>query len=288
MSLVDAIIIAIVEGLTEFLPISSTGHMIITSYLLGINKEEFTKLYEVSIQFGAILSVVVLYWKKFFEFRRWQFYVKLIIGVLPALILGYLFSDQIDSLLEKPMPVAIALLVGGFILLFIDNLFRVHTIESDDQITFPKAFLVGCWQVLAMVPGVSRSAASIIGGMQQKFTRHLAAEFSFFLAVPTMLAATLYSIFLKDWVQKDAMGNGLTDITGNAISRKGYEIIMESNQNITSFIVGNIVAFVVAMIAIRFFINYLKIYGFRAFGYYRIIAGIILLAIILSGVMEVS
>jgi undecaprenyl-diphosphatase len=288
MSLVDAIIIAIVEGLTEFLPISSTGHMIITSYLLGINKEEFTKLYEVSIQFGAILSVVVLYWKKFFEFRRWQFYVKLIIGVLPALILGYLFSDQIDSLLEKPMPVAIALLVGGIILLFIDNLFRVHTIESDDQITFPKAFLVGCWQVLAMVPGVSRSAASIIGGMQQKFTRHLAAEFSFFLAVPTMLAATLYSIFLKDWVQKDAMGNALSDITGNPISRKGYEIIMESNQNITSFIVGNIVAFVVAMIAIRFFINYLKIYGFRAFGFYRIIAGIILIAIILSGVMEVD
>jgi undecaprenyl-diphosphatase len=288
MSLVDAIIIAIVEGLTEFLPISSTGHMIITSYLLGINKEEFTKLYEVSIQFGAILSVVVLYWKKFFEFRRWQFYVKLIIGVLPALILGYLFSDQIDSLLEKPMPVAIALLVGGIILLFIDNLFRVHTIESDDQITFPKAFLVGCWQVLAMVPGVSRSAASIIGGMQQKFTRHLAAEFSFFLAVPTMLAATLYSIFLKDWVQKDAMGNGIMDMTGNVISRKGYEIIMESNENITSFIVGNIVAFIVAMIAIRFFINYLKIYGFRAFGFYRIIAGIILIAIILSGVMEVS
>ena len=272
MSLVDAIIIAIVEGLTEFLPISSTGHMIITSYLLGINQEEFTKLYEVSIQFGAILSVVVLYWKKFFEFRRWQFYVKLAIGVLPALILGYFFSDQIDSLLEKPMPVAIALLVGGFILLFIDNLFRVHTVESDDQITFPKAFLIGCWQVLAMVPGVSRSAASIIGGMQQKLTRHLAAEFSFFLAVPTMLAATCYTIFIKEW----------------SLKRKGYEIIMESNENLTSFIVGNIVAFVVAMIAIKFFINYLKIYGFRAFGFYRIIAGIILLAIILSGVMEVS
>lgn len=288
MSLVDAIIIAIVEGLTEFLPVSSTGHMIITSYLLGINEEEFTKLYEVSIQFGAILSVVVLYWKKFFEFRRWQFYAKLAIGVLPALILGFLFSDQIDSLLEKPLPVAIALLVGGFILLFIDNLFRVHTIESDDQITFPKAFLVGCWQVLAMIPGVSRSAASIIGGMQQKFSRHLAAEFSFFLAVPTMLAATVYSIFLKDWVQQDAMGNDVIDISGTAISRKGYEIILESNENITSFIVGNIVAFIVAMLAIRFFINYLKIYGFRAFGFYRIIAGIILLAIILSGVMEVN
>ena len=288
MSLVDAIIIAIVEGLTEFLPISSTGHMIITSYLLGINEQEFTKLYEVSIQFGAILSVVVLYWRKFFEFRRWQFYAKLAIGVLPALVLGYFFSDHIDSLLEKPLPVAIALLVGGFILLFIDNLFRVYTIESDDQITFPKAFLVGCWQVLAMVPGVSRSAASIIGGMQQKFTRYLAAEFSFFLAVPTMLAATVYSIFLKEWIQKDAMGNDIPSLTGKAISRKGYEIILESNENITSFVVGNIVAFVVAMLAIRFFINYLKIYGFRAFGFYRIIAGIILLAIILSGVMDVK
>ena len=288
MNLVDAIIIAIVEGLTEFLPISSTGHMIITSYLLGINEQEFTKLYEVSIQFGAILSVVVLYWRKFFEFRRWQFYAKLAIGVLPALVLGYFFSDQIDSLLEKPLPVAIALLVGGFILLFIDNLFRVTTIESEDQITFPKAFLVGCWQVLAMVPGVSRSAASIIGGMQQKFTRYLAAEFSFFLAVPTMLAATVYSIFLKEWVQKDPMGNDIIDITGKAISRKGYEIILESNENVTSFIVGNIVAFVVALLAIRFFINYLKIYGFRAFGFYRIIAGIILLAIILSGVMDVK
>jgi len=275
MSIVDAIILAIVEGLTEFLPISSTGHMIVTSYLLGIHKDEFTKLYEVSIQFGAILAVVVLYWRKFFEFRRWEFYAKLAIGVLPALILGYLFSDKIDAMLESPTTVAITMLAGGFILVFIDNLFKVYKIESDDQITFPKAFLVGCWQVLAMVPGVSRSAASIIGGMQQKFTRHLAAEFSFFLAVPTMLAASCYTIFLKDW------DNGF-------MKRKGYAIIMESNQNFTSFVVGNIVAFIVAMLAIRFFINYLKIYGFRAFGFYRIIAGIILLAIILSGVMEID
>ena len=275
MSIVDAIILAIVEGLTEFLPISSTGHMIVTSYLLGIHKEEFTKLYEVSIQFGAILAVVVLYWRKFFEFRRWEFYAKLAIGVLPALILGFLFSDKIDAMLESPTIVAVTMLVGGFILVFIDNLFKVPTIESDDQITFPKAFLVGCWQVISMVPGVSRSAASIIGGMQQKFTRHLAAEFSFFLAVPTMLAASCYTIFLKDW------DNGF-------IKRKGYEIIMESNQNFTSFVIGNIVAFIVAMLAIRFFINYLKIYGFKAFGYYRIIAGIILLLIILSGVMEID
>ena len=275
MSIVDAIILAIVEGLTEFLPISSTGHMIITSYLLGIHKEEFTKLYEVSIQFGAILAVVVLYWRKFFEFKRWQFYVKLIIGVLPALLLGFLFSGTIDHLLESPTTVAVTMLAGGIILVFVDNLFKVHTIESDDQISFPKALLVGCWQVLAMIPGVSRSAASIIGGMQQKFTRHLAAEFSFFLAVPTMLAVSCYTIFLKDW------DNGY-------VKRKGYEIIMQTNENIVSFIVGNIVAFVVAMMAIRFFINYLKIFGFRAFGFYRILGGIILLIIILSGMMEVS
>lgn len=274
MSIVDAIILAIVEGLTEFLPISSTGHMIVTSYLLGIHKEEFTKLYEVSIQFGAILAVVVLYWRKFFEFRRWQFYAKLIVGVLPALILGYLFSDSIDELLESPTTVAITMLAGGFVLLVIDRLFKKQTIEADDQITFPKAFFVGCWQVVAMIPGVSRSAASIIGGMQQRFTRNLAAEFSFFIAVPTMLAASCYTIFLKDW------DNGY-------IKRKGYTIIMENRENLISFIAGNIVAFVVAMLAIKFFINYLKIYGFRAFGFYRIIGGIILLGIILSGIMDI-
>ena len=274
MSIVDAIILAVVEGLTEFLPVSSTGHMIVTSYLLGIYQDEFTKLFEVSIQFGAILAVVVLYWRKFFEFKRWQFYAKLIIGVVPALVLGYLFSDKIDSLLESPATVAITMFVGGIILLFVDNLFRINTIESDDQITFPKAFIVGCWQVLAMIPGVSRSAASIVGGMQQKFKRYVAAEFSFFLAVPTMLAASCYTIFLKKW------NNGY-------VSRKGYQIIMENRENMISFITGNLVAFVVAMLAIRFFINYLKVYGFKAFGWYRIIAAIILFAIIFSGVMEV-
>src|SRR6185503_19800740 len=128
MTIVEAIVIAIVEGLTEFLPVFSTGHMIITSSLLGIHKEEFTKLFEVSIQFGAILAVVVLYGKKFFEFRRWQFYAKLIIGVIPALVLGYFFSDEIDELLESPTVVAIAMLVGGIILMVIDTLFKKPTI----------------------------------------------------------------------------------------------------------------------------------------------------------------
>ncbi|HEX7845941.1 MAG TPA: undecaprenyl-diphosphate phosphatase [Chitinophagaceae bacterium] len=273
MDIVDAIIIGIIEGLTEFLPVSSTGHMIITSSLLGIHKNEFTKLFEVSIQLGAILAVVILYWRKFFEFRRWQFYAKLIVGVIPALVLGFLFSDEIDAMLESPTTVAVSMLVGGIVLLFIDKLFKQPSIESDDQVSYGKAFMVGIWQTIAMIPGVSRSAASIIGGMQQKFTRNLAAEFSFFLAVPTMFAVTIYSLFLKDWGP-------------DGFTRKGYAIITETSQNTTAFIVGNIVAFVVAMLAIRLFINYLKVYGFRVFGIYRIVAGIILLILLLTGVIE--
>jgi len=274
MTITDAIIIAIVEGLTEFLPVSSTGHMIITSSLLGIQKDEFTKLFEVAIQFGAILSVIILYWRRFFQFHRWQFYIKLLIGVIPALLLGFLFSDKIDAMLESPTTVAVAMLAGGIVLMFIDSMFKNAKTESDDQITYTQSFITGIWQTIAMIPGVSRSAASIIGGMSQKFTRNLAAEFSFFLAVPTMFAATAYSVFVKKWT-----GNG-------GIERKGYELILESNDNLIAFIVGNIVAFVVAMLAIRFFINYLKIYGFRIFGLYRILAGIILLILIFTGVIK--
>ncbi len=278
MSLFEAIIIAIVEGLTEFLPVSSTGHMIIASSFLGIHKEEFTKLFEVAIQLGAILAVVVLYWQKFYApivsgISGWKFYAKLIIGVIPALVLGFIFSDNIDALLESPATVAISMLMGGIILLFIDKAFNKPTIESDDQVTYGKAFIIGLWQTIAMIPGVSRSAASIIGGMQQKLTRNLAAEFSFFLAVPTMFAATAYSLFVKKW-----------DQTG--ITRKGYEVIMESRNNTIAFIVGNVVAFVVAIIAIRFFITYLKVYGFKVFGWYRIIAGIILLILLYTGIIE--
>jgi undecaprenyl-diphosphatase len=273
MNIIEAVILAIVEGLTEFLPVSSTGHMIITSSLLGIQKDEFTKLFEISIQFGAILAVVILYGRKFFQSGRWQFYAKLIIGVIPALVLGYFFSDKIDKLLESPTTVSIAMLGGGIILLFIDTAFKKPTIESDDQISFGNAFIVGLWQTIAMIPGISRSAASIIGGMQQKFTRYLAAEFSFFLAVPTMFAATVYSLFVKKWMH-------------GGVTRKGYSIIMETSQNTTNFIVGNIVAFVVAMLAIRFFINYLKVYGFKIFGVYRILAGIILLILLLTGTIE--
>lgn len=273
MSIFEAIVLGIVEGLTEFLPISSTGHMIIASSILGIQHDEFTKLFEISIQFGAILAVVILYAKKFFQFNRWQFYAKLIVGVIPALVLGYLFSDKIDAMLESPMTVAVTMLLGGIVLLFVDNLFNRPAIDTDEKISYAKSFIVGCWQVLAMIPGVSRSAASIIGGMQQKFTRFVAAEFSFFLAVPTMFAATFYSVFLKKWTQDGS-------------SQKGYELILANSHNTTAFLVGNVVAFIVAILAIRFFINYLKARGFKIFGIYRIVAGVILLVLLLTGVIK--
>jgi undecaprenyl-diphosphatase len=273
MSILHAIIIAIVEGLTEFLPVSSTGHMVITSSLLGIKEDEFTKVFEVAIQLGAIMAVVVLYWKKFFDFRRWQFYFKLIVAVLPALVFGYLFTKKIDDLLESPTTVAIAMVAGGAVLLFIDSFFKRTVIETDDQLSYKKAFIIGCWQVLSMIPGVSRSAATIIGGMQQKLTRNLAAEFSFYLAVPTMIAASGYSLFLKNW-------------EGNGVAKKGYELITESRENLLAFIVGNVIAFAVALLAINFFINFLKAHGFRVFGIYRIIAGLFLLLLIFLGYLK--
>jgi len=261
MGTLDAIIIAIIEGLTEFLPVSSTGHMIITSALLGINKDEFTKLFEVCIQLGAILAVVVLYWKKFFVFdkNRLNFYIKLFLAVLPALIIGFLLADKIDALLESPLVVGITLLAGGIILLFVDNLFTNPQIDHDEQISFFRAIRIGFWQCIAMIPGVSRSAATIIGGMQQKLTRNVAAEFSFFLAVPTMAAATGYKLL------------------------KGRELLISHPENIKLLLIGNVVAFIVAMIAIKFFITTLKKYGFRAWGYYRIVVGIAILVAIGMG-----
>lgn len=263
MDLLQAIIIAIVEGLTEYLPVSSTGHMIFTSSYFGIEKEEFVKLFQVSIQFGAILAVVVLYWKKFFDFSKLHFFIKLACAVVPALILGKLFDDKIEAVLEHPTPIAIVLIIGGIILLFVDKFFQNPTIHKEEDITIKKAVAIGFWQCLAMMPGTSRSAASIIGGMQQGLTRQAAAEFSFFLAVPTMLAVTSYSVFLKTYDK-----SGL----------KGFELILRSEENTKMFIVGNVVAFVVSVLAIKFFIEIIKKYGFKPWGWYRIIAGILLLA----------
>ena len=265
MNIFEAVIIAIVEGLTEFLPVSSTGHMIIAEKVMGISSTEFTKLFTVGIQFGAILAVVVLYWKKFIsplsaEAKGMQFYLKLLIAVIPALVLGYIFSDKIDELLESSLTVAISLIAGGIVLLFIDNVFNKPAIETDDKISYPKAFVIGLWQCIAMIPGVSRSAASIIGGMQQKLTRKLAAEFSFFLAVPTMAAATGYKLL------------------------KGYKTL--TTEHIKLLAIGNIVAFIVALLAIKFFIGFLQKHGFKLFGYYRLIAGILLLIFVITGVIK--
>lgn len=263
MDLLQAILIAIVEGLTEYLPVSSTAHMIFTSSFFGIQEDDFVKLFQVAIQFGAILAVVVLYWKKFFDFKKINFYIKLAFAVIPALILGKLFDDKIDAVLGNPIPIAIVLIVGGVILLFIDSRFNNPTIAKEEDITLKKAFSIGIWQCLAMMPGTSRSAASIIGGMQQGLTRETAAEFSFFLAVPTMFAVTTYSLFLK---------------TYETSQLKGYELLTQSSDNLKLFLIGNVVAFVVAIVAIKFFIGIIKKYGFKPWGYYRIIAGVLLLA----------
>lgn len=263
MDIFQTVVIAIVEGLTEYLPVSSTGHMIITEKLLNIPDTDYTKMFTVAIQLGAILAVVVLYWKKFFDIKNWQLYPKLIVGVLPAIILGLLFSKKIDALLESTLTVAISLLVGGVVLLFIDKAFNNPRIHSEKEVSFPNAFIIGTWQCLAMIPGVSRSAASIIGGMQQKLTRSAAAEFSFFLAVPTMLAATGYKLFKH---YKDTGG-----FTGEEIKQLA---------------IGNVVAFVVAMIAIKFFIGFLQKHGFRVWGIYRIIVGIALLILIYTGYIK--
>ena len=262
MTVVQSIIIAIVEGITEFIPISSTAHMRITENLLGIsNTDKFTEVFTVAIQLGAILSVVVLYWKKFFDFSRINFYIKLIIAVIPALILGKLFKEKIDFVLEKPIIIAIIMLAGGVILLFVDDWFKRSVINDEKEITKLKAFQIGCYQCLAIIfPGLSRSAATIIGGMSLKLSRSLAAEFSFFLAVPTMLAATVYSLY------KYTEDYGA--FTG---------------EQIKLLTIGNVVAFAVALLAIKFFITMLKKYGFRMWGIYRVVLGIILLIMIYTG-----
>lgn len=262
MEILQAILIAIVEGLTEYLPVSSTAHMIFTSSYFGIQEDDFVKLFQVSIQFGAILAVVALYWKKFFDFSKWNFFIKLACAVIPALVLGKLFDDKIEAVLGNPIPIAIVLIVGGFVLLFIDRFFQNPTIATEEEISVKKAVAIGFWQCLAIMPGTSRSAASIIGGMQQGLSRHAAAEFSFFLAVPTMLAVTCYSVFIKTYEHSQM---------------KGYELILQSKETITMFLVGNLVAFIVAVLAIKFFIGIIKQYGFKPWGWYRIVAGTLLL-----------
>jgi undecaprenyl-diphosphatase len=262
MSILQAIIIAILEGLTEFLPISSTGHMALASALMGIGDNEFVKLYEVVIQLGAIAAVVVLYFKKFFDFKNWQFYVKLFVALLPTFIFGALFYSKIKLLLGKPIFIACILILGGVVLLFVDKWFKKPKLQVEAQIDLITSVKIGLFQVLSMIlPGLSRSGATIIGGMSLGLTKKLAAEFSFFLAVPTMLAATVKELYE---------------------CYKAQPQLLQSN-NITTLGIGFAIAFVVAMAAIKFFVDFVTKNGFKAFGIYRIIIGLIVLGFLLAG-----
>lgn len=266
MSILEAIVLAIIEGLTEFLPVSSTGHMIIGSSLMGIAGDPFTKLFTVAIQFGAILSVIVLYWKRFLpqqqSWNEWTlFYVKLFVAFLPAAVIGFLFNDYVDALLERVDVVAYALIAGGIFFLFVDRIFRANEALPDGPPSYGAAVKIGFFQTLAMVPGVSRSAATIIGGLTQGMNKKTAAEFSFFLAVPTMFAATAYKMFS---FVKDGGTFGSTEIT--------------------LLLVGNVTAFIVAIIAIKSFISFLTKHGFRIFGYYRIAVGLAILILYFLGI----
>jgi len=248
MNLAEAIILAIVEGLTEFLPVSSTGHMVIASAIMGINSLEFTKMFTVNIQFGAILSVVVLYHKRFIQ--SIDFYFKLLVAFIPAAILGFLLGDFIDLLLENVIVVAINLLIGGFFLLFVEDIFK-KTPNDLESINYKKGFIIGCFQCIALAPGVSRSAATIIGGMAQNLSRKAAAEFSFFLAVPTMLAAASYKFVT------DLLNLKISDLLKFDLEKIQQSFAAIPVNNIQMLIVGNIAAFIVAMLAIKFFINFL-------------------------------
>ena len=281
MDFLETIIIAIVEGLTEFLPVSSTGHMIITQSVLGVESTPFVRAFTVIIQFGAILSVVCLYWKRFFRLNRtplpgnpsalrrflhtYDFYWKLLVAFIPAAVFGLALGDWIDTLLENVVVVAVMLVIGGIFMLFCDRIFNKGSDQT--ELTEKRAFYIGLFQCIAMIPGVSRSMATIVGGMAQKLTRKDAAEFSFFLAVPTMFAATAYKM-LKLFMDG------------------GMEIIMN---NLTALIIGNVVAFIVALLAIKFFISFVTKYGFKAFGWYRIIVGGVILVMLLMGYsLEIS
>ncbi len=275
LDMLQTVVIAIVEGLTEYLPVSSTGHMIITQNLLGVESTEFVKAFTVIIQFGAILSVVCLYWKRFFRLNsapapegagalklflhRFDFYWKLLVAFIPAAVLGFLFSDLIDQLLENVMVVAVMLVIGGVFMLFCDRIFNKGSEET--ELTERRAFRIGLFQCIAMIPGVSRSMATIVGGMSQRLTRKAAAEFSFFLAVPTMFAATAYKLL-------------------KLVTSGNPSVLLD---NMWALIVGNVVAFVVALLAIKFFISFVTKYGFRAFGWYRIVVGGLIIVMMLCG-----
>ncbi len=265
MTTFQSIIISIVEGLTEFLPISSTAHMKITNSLMGMQPDAFTDMFEVVIQLAAILSVVTIYFKKFFQFKDFGFYIKLVIAVIPALIAGLLLKKHIDAALSNLWFIAFVMIGGGVFLLFIDKIFTRNNMDNEENISYPKAFMIGCFQVLSVIlPGLSRSAATIIGGMSQKLTRRLAAEFSFFLAVPTMFAASAKSML--------------------DVYKDHREVLVK--ENFATLGIGAVVSYIVALLAIKFFIEYLQKHGFKIFGWYRIVAGAIVLILLQQGIIK--
>jgi len=265
MDTLQSIIIAIVEGLTEFLPVSSTAHMKFTNPLIGVTDTHFVDMFEIVIQLAAILSVVTIYYKKFFNFKHYSFYIKLIVAVIPALIGGYFLKKHIDAALTNLSFIAYVMIAGGILLLFVDKLFAANSITDEDKISYPKAFIIGCFQVLSIIfPGLSRSAATIVGGMSQKLTRSVSAEFSFFLAVPTMLAASAKSFM--------------------DVYKEHKEVLVKDN--FITLGIGAVVAYIVALLAVRFFIGYLQKHGFKIFGWYRIVLGIVVLVLVYQGIIK--
>jgi undecaprenyl-diphosphatase len=265
MSIIQAIIIAIIEGITEFLPISSTAHMKFANPLIGVQRSAFTDLFEIVIQLAAILSVVVLYYKQFFDFKKIGFYIKLVIALIPAIVAGVLLKKHIDAMLGNIVFIAVIMILGGVVLLFVDKLFTRPVIHAQESVSNKNAFVIGCYQVLSVLfPGLSRSAATIIGGLAQKLDRHTAAEFSFFLAVPTMLAASVKSFY--------------------DVHKTNPEVFVK--EYMTLLVIGSMVAFIVALLAIRFFITYLQRHGFKLFGYYRIFAGSLIIFLVWMGIIQ--
>jgi len=265
MDYLQTIILSIVEGITEFLPVSSTAHMKIANPLIGVVPDTFNDMFEIVVQLAAIAAVVILYYKKFFDFQKYSFYLKLMLAVIPAVIGGYFLKKHIDASLANLNSIAIIMIAGGVVLLFVDNLFKNPPVNIEGKVSYQQAFIIGCFQVLSIVfPGLSRSAATIVGGMSQGLTRRVAAEFSFFLAVPTMIAASVKSFF--------------------DVYKKSPEVL--TMDNLTKLGIGSIVAFIVALIAVKFFITYLQKHGFKVFGWYRIVLGIIVLVLVSKGIIK--
>ncbi len=266
MTWIQSVVIAVVEGITEFLPISSTAHIKFTKAIMQMDpKEPFSNMFDIVIQFAAILAVIILYWKRFVNFKEVSFYIKLVIAVIPALIFGALLKKHIEHILGNVAIIACITLLGGVVLLFVDQWFKKPRVHTEEDITYPQSLKIGCFQILSILfPGLSRSASTIIGGLASGLDRKVAAEFSFFLAVPTMAAATAKELL--------------------DTYKESPEVFHSSNT--TMLLVGCLISFVVSLLAVKSFITYIQNHSFRAFGVYRIIAGIAVLVMIYAGVIK--